>query len=92
MGAEPALYRKVADDIRVTTALADGDSLRYYPAYELPGRSRLAPQHPVAERARAQLLLAQRADGSLTIGDTHCYDEPFDFDVDSGAGLLAHLP
>ena len=32
---------------RLTTALADGDSLRYYPAYDLPGRSRLAPQAPV---------------------------------------------
>ena len=24
---------------RITTALADGDSLRYYPAYDLPARS-----------------------------------------------------
>ena len=29
---------------RITTALADGDSLRYYPAYDLPGRSQLPPQ------------------------------------------------
>jgi len=28
------------------------------------------------------LLLAQRLDGSLTIGDTHAYDEPFAFDLD----------
>ena len=27
----------------------------------------------------------QRPDGSLTIGDTHEYDEPFGFDVDEGA-------
>ena len=27
----------------------------------------------------------QRLDGSLTIGDTHEYDEPFTFDVDEGA-------
>jgi glycine/D-amino acid oxidase-like deaminating enzyme len=26
-----------------------------------------------------QLLLVQRAAGGLTIGDTHVYDEPFDF-------------
>ena len=26
--------------------------------------------------------MVQRLDGSLTIGDTHAYDEPFDFDVD----------
>ena len=29
-----------------------------------------------------QLLLVQRADGTLTIGDTHDYDEPFDFKLE----------
>jgi FAD dependent oxidoreductase TIGR03364 len=70
---------------RITTALADGDSLRYYPAYDLPGRDRLPPQAAAAERARAQLLLVQRADGGLTIGDTHEYAEPFGFDLDEDA-------
>jgi FAD dependent oxidoreductase TIGR03364 len=70
---------------RLATAVADGDSLRYYPAYDLPGRSHLAPQVPVAARAKAQLLLVQRLDGSLTIGDTHQYHEPFGFDVDEDA-------
>jgi FAD dependent oxidoreductase TIGR03364 len=70
---------------RVTTALADGDSLRYYPAYDLPGRDRLAAQDGTAARTRAQLLLVQRADGGLTIGDTHEYAEPFAFDVDEDA-------
>ena len=70
---------------RLTTAVADGDSLRYYPAYDLPARSLLPPQAPVAARTRAQLLMVQRADGGLTIGDTHEYDEPFAFDVDSDA-------
>jgi FAD dependent oxidoreductase TIGR03364 len=70
---------------RITTALADGDSLRYYPAYDLPGRSQLPPQAAAAERARAQLLLVQRADGGLTIGDTHEYAEPFGFDLDEDA-------
>jgi glycine/D-amino acid oxidase-like deaminating enzyme len=70
---------------RLTTAVADGDSLRYYPAYDLPGRSALPPQPRVAERIRAQLLLVQRADGALTIGDTHEYAEPFAFDVDEDA-------
>jgi len=70
---------------RLTTSLADGDSLRYYPAYDLPARAALAAQDPAAARARAQLLLVQRADGSLTIGDTHEYDEPFTFDVDEDA-------
>ena len=70
---------------QLTTSVADGDSLRYYPAYDVPGRSLLPPQPPVAAAARAQLLLVQRADGGLTIGDTHAYDEPFAFDVDEDA-------
>jgi FAD dependent oxidoreductase TIGR03364 len=70
---------------QLTTAVADGDSLRYYPAYDLPGRPQLPPQSPAAERTRAQLLLVQRADGALTIGDTHEYGEPFAFDVDEDA-------
>jgi FAD dependent oxidoreductase TIGR03364 len=70
---------------RVTTALADGDSLRYYPAFDLPGRDRLPPQPGGAARTRAQLLLVQRPDGGLTIGDTHEYAEPFAFDLDEDA-------
>ena len=66
----------------LTTSVADGDSLRYYPAYDVPSLALLGPQTPVATASRAQLLLVQRADGGLTIGDTHCYDEPFAFDVD----------
>jgi FAD dependent oxidoreductase TIGR03364 len=70
---------------RLTTSVADGDSLRYYPAYDLPGRLRLSPQAPAGAAVRAQLLLVQRLDGCLTIGDTHEYDEPFEFDVDESA-------
>ena len=70
---------------RLTTSVADGDSLRYYPAFDLPGRRRLPPQEPAAASVRAQLLLVQRLDGSLTIGDTHEYHEPFAFDVDEDA-------
>ena len=70
---------------KLTTALADGDSLRYYPAYDVPSRSALPPQAAAAAANRAQLLLVQRLDGSLTIGDTHSYDEPFGFDVDETA-------
>ena len=66
----------------LTTSVADGDSLRYYPAYEVPSLALLGPQAAVAAASRAQLLLVQRADGGLTIGDTHAYDEPFAFDVD----------
>jgi FAD dependent oxidoreductase TIGR03364 len=70
---------------RLGTAVADADTMRYYPAYDLPGRHQLPPQPAVAERTRAQLLLVQRADGGLTIGDTHEYSEPFAFDVDEDA-------
>jgi glycine/D-amino acid oxidase-like deaminating enzyme len=66
----------------LTTSVADGDSLRYYPAYDLPGRQHLPPQAPEAARSRLQLLLVQRQDGGLTIGDTHEYEEPFAFDLD----------
>jgi glycine/D-amino acid oxidase-like deaminating enzyme len=68
----------------LTTSVADGDSFRYYPAYAGPALNALnsgQPQHPVAAEHRMQLLLVQRADGSLTIGDTHEYDQPFGFDV-----------
>jgi FAD dependent oxidoreductase TIGR03364 len=83
----------------VTTALADGDSMRYYPAFDLPGRAALAPQATVAAAAAAQLLLVQRLHGGLTIGDTHDYDEPFPFDLEEeiydyllaqGGRLLRH--
>ncbi len=66
----------------LTTSIADGDSMRYYPAFDLPGRASLGPQDEVAARARAQLLLVQRLDGGLTIGDTHDYEEPFPFDLE----------
>ena len=56
------------------TAIADGDALRYYPAFDLPERERLPPAEPVVERLKAQLLVVPRADGGLTIGDTHVDD------------------
>lgn len=64
---------------RLTTSLADADSLRYYPAYEAVSLAPLGEQSEVARRHHLQLLLVQRADGGLTIGDTHAYEEPFDF-------------
>lgn len=66
----------------LTTSVADGDSFRYYPAYRDAGLDRLGPQAPIAAAHRMQLLMVQRADGGLTIGDTHAYDEPFDFAVE----------
>jgi FAD dependent oxidoreductase TIGR03364 len=67
---------------RLTTSVADGDSLRYYPAYELLGRRHLAPQNAAGAAWGSQLLMVQRANGELTIGDTHAYAEPFPFDVE----------
>jgi FAD dependent oxidoreductase TIGR03364 len=64
---------------RLTTALADADSMRYYPAYEVAPLDLLGEQNDVAAAHHLQLLVAQRADGGLTIGDTHAYGEPFDF-------------
>ncbi|GGP58696.1 FAD-dependent oxidoreductase [Streptomyces abikoensis] len=69
---------------KLTTSVADADSFRYYPAYAGPGLDAMVaakPQPPVAAEHRMQLLMVQRADGGLTIGDTHEYAEPFSFDV-----------
>jgi FAD dependent oxidoreductase TIGR03364 len=63
----------------LTTSLADADTLRYYPAYGVVPLDPLGSQNAVAAAHHLQLLLVQRLDGGLTIGDTHAYDEPFDF-------------
>jgi FAD dependent oxidoreductase TIGR03364 len=74
---------------RVNTAVADGDSMRYYPAFDLPGRAALGAPRPETAEWAMQLLLVQRANGGLTIGDTHVYDQPFDFAVEDH--LYNHL-
>jgi len=66
----------------LTTSLADGDSLRYYPGFRVPALADLAPPAAVVAEHHMQLLVSQRATGALTIGDTHEYDEPFDFALD----------
>ncbi|MEV6768194.1 TIGR03364 family FAD-dependent oxidoreductase [Nocardia sp. NPDC051030] len=69
----------------LTTAVADGDSFRYYPAFageELDRLNREEAQPFTAAQHKMQLLCVQRLHGGLTIGDTHEYDEPFNFDVD----------
>ncbi|HUA95677.1 MAG TPA: FAD-dependent oxidoreductase [Acidimicrobiales bacterium] len=68
--------------IRLTTAVADADSMRYYPAFDLPGRAGLPPPSATTSEWGMQLLLVQRAGGGLTIGDTHTYEEPFDFAIE----------
>ncbi|MDV7101633.1 TIGR03364 family FAD-dependent oxidoreductase [Gordonia amicalis] len=77
---------------RLTTSIADGDSLRYYPGFAGPALDELRrtePQRPIAAEQGMQLLCVQRLDGGLTIGDTHEYEEPFAFDVDEDP--YAHL-
>ena len=67
------------------TAVADADSMRYYPAFRGPALDALLaaqPQPDVAREHRMQLLCVQRLHGGLTIGDTHAYDDPFDFATD----------
>jgi FAD dependent oxidoreductase TIGR03364 len=66
----------------LTTAIADGDSIRYYPAFQVPSLAGLPARHELAATHHLQLLMVQRLDGGLTIGDTHAYDEPFDFAVE----------
>jgi len=55
-------------------AVADGDALRYYPVFDVPERNSLPLPEPVVERLQAQLLIVPRADGRLTLGDTHVDD------------------
>ncbi|GAA5052544.1 TIGR03364 family FAD-dependent oxidoreductase [Nocardia callitridis] len=69
----------------LSTAIADGDTFRYYPGYAGPELDRLdadQSQSATAARHRMQLLCVQRLGGGLTLGDTHEYEEPFAFDVD----------
>lgn len=66
---------------QLTTSVADGNSLRYYPAFREFAESLLGEQESALSRFRIQLLCQQRLDGGLTIGDTHEYEEPFPFDL-----------
>jgi FAD dependent oxidoreductase TIGR03364 len=61
----------------VTTSIASFDSLRFYPGYQGEALEKLEPVRPLVKEMVMQLLLQQRIDGTLTMGDTHIYDEPF---------------
>ncbi|MFF3858493.1 TIGR03364 family FAD-dependent oxidoreductase [Streptomyces sp. NPDC002209] len=68
----------------LTTSIADADSFRYYPAYRsgaLDALNAEQAQAPIAAAHKMQLLMVQRQDGGLTIGDTHEYEHPFAFDT-----------
>jgi hypothetical protein len=61
---------------RITTALADGDSLRYYPAYDLPGRAQLPPQaagagHPASSCCWSSGPTAGSPSGTRTNTPSH---------------------
>ena len=66
---------------RLRTLVADGDSMRYSAAFDVPARQLLPQVDPVTEEFHMQVTCAQRTSGALTIGDTHEYQEPFDFDL-----------
>jgi len=62
-------------------SIADGDSMRYYPAFKDLSLHTLAPQPEIAAVNKMQLLMVQRLDGTFTIGDTHDYIEPFNHEI-----------
>lgn len=63
--------------VTLTTSIASADSLRFYPGYQGEALAGLEPIRPLVKDMVMQLLLQQRVDGSLTMGDTHIYEEPF---------------
>ena len=84
------MMRTAPFEKKLTTSVADGDSMRYYPAYQVPTLDGLPPQPPIAHEKHMQLLMVQRIDGTLTIGDTHEYEEPFDFALDERPYTYLH--
>ena len=79
-------------DRPLATSVADGNSLRYYPAFKEFAAELLGPQNEALSRFGIQLLCQQRLDGGLTLGDTHEYDEPFPFDLsDEPLALVEQL-
>jgi len=75
----------------LTTSVANGDSLRYYPAYQ-EFVDRLEAQDERAAHYAVQLLCQQRLHGGLTIGDTHESDESDHFETrDEPLSLIAAM-
>lgn len=61
---------------RVTTTLASGLSLRWYPSFQMCeswDRLRDEPIDPELERRGIHILIVQDADGRLVVGDSHEY-------------------
>ena len=66
-------------------ALADGNALRSYPAFDLPARALLAPPDPEVERYGCRMLVAPRTRSALTLGDARVDDAPGLFASDEAA-------
>lgn len=75
------MARLQAPGFDISTSVSNADSLRYYPGYQTSELEKLPEQHPVGKELKMQLLLQQRIDGSITIGDSHQYDEPFSHEL-----------
>jgi FAD dependent oxidoreductase TIGR03364 len=66
---------------RLPTMVAAGDSVRFWAGFDVPARTHLPAADPVVDEFELQVLCSQRSSGSLTIGETHLYEEPFGFDL-----------
>lgn len=75
------MARMADPGVHIRTSIANADSLRYYPGYRGPWLDTLPEQSPLGKELVLQLLLQQRVDGTLTIGDSHQYVEPFDHEL-----------
>lgn len=71
------MARLESPGFELPTSIASADSLRFYPGYQGDALDGLEPVRPLVAEMVMQLLLQQRVDGTLTVGDTHVYDEPF---------------
>lgn len=87
------MARLESPGVEITTSIANADSLRYYPGYQGKALEKLSPAKEIVEELTMQLLLQQRVDGTLTIGDTHLYQEPFPHEMreDAYAYLLDEI-
>lgn len=85
----------------LTTAVANGDSFRYYPCFSADAAELLAPQSDLDAHYAIQLLVQQRVHGGLTIGDTHeieedglfeTWDDPQRSIEEAARNILGELP
>ncbi len=65
----------------LTTSVANGDTLRYYPRFRADALEVLPEQDTTAAHYGLQVLMQQRCHGGVTIGDTHEGERPGIFDA-----------